>query len=254
MPLETRKDRIRHGLGILLIAMCLTACSDGDALLHGSTLAVGRADTLHIADSLGAAGNSFLGTAGQHRAGGPKLRAGPSIDISLRDTDYTTDRNIAISLSKQHDWALRPRTSFSTSVSIGVEDGRYTLPDGIGVLADPATAQVQSIGATVQAGIRQQIFTSDTLAASVAVNRGIDLAHNRISIQSALLDVRAQSNDVTQFTAVELAVTSPRLTLARHQPAFALTARKYDGHGYSVLGRLVIPLTRTPPDRSLARP
>src|SRR5690606_3913316 len=118
----------------------------------------------------------------------------------------------------------------------------YSLPAGIGVFHDPATVDVASVGAVFQAGLRQQILNTDTLAATVTLGRGVDLARNRISVQSALLDVRAQSTDVTQFTTVEVNIASPKVHVARYRPSFNLAARKYDGHGYSVMGKLIIPL------------
>lgn len=228
--------------GLVFTLFFLGACGDGDALMQGVSLNVGRADTLHLSDALGAAGASFLGRSAPRAALGPTAQARPLDGFSVRGTEFTTQRNIAVSLTRRQDWALRPNTAFTTTMGIGFEDGRYALPGGIGVFADPASVGIRSVGAVVQAGVSQQVVRNDTVAASISLSRGIDLAHNRISVQSALLDVRAQSNDITQFTALEVNLSSPRVRVAKYRPSLNLSARKYDGQGYSVLGRLVIPL------------
>jgi hypothetical protein len=243
--------------GVFLIAgnktVCLVAClvfagcAEQGALNHQIAFELGRADRLHIGQSLDGAAAGFLGSDQQNRIAIPLEMAaprGPKIDLSARNTDYVTVKDSSISIVHRSAMRLRVGTSLTGTVRAGLEQGRYSLQDGISVFRDPASVDVTSTFGSVEVGVRQRLIESPSVSASVSVNRGVDAVRNRIAIKSALLDVNAETKDTAPYTSVELLLSSPKVKVGRIEPAASLAVRNYDGVGYSVLFRMVVPVTK----------
>lgn len=230
----------------VLICAAASGCSGALPISHDYAVEIGRADRLHIGQSLNAAAAGFLGPARESRQASVAMRSpqAPEIDLSARDVKYTAIKDFSVSVAHTSAVQLRPRTALTGTVRAGFEQGRYRLPEGISVFRDPASINVATTVGSVELGVRQTLIENRTVSVSFSVNRGVDVARNRISIQSDLLDLKAVSKSTARYSSAALMLASPMVQLGTTQPAASITVRRYDDTGYSALVRFVVPIAK----------
>ena len=175
----------RHAL---ITPLFLIACAGAD-LNPSVTVQATAGQLAYVAPALTQARDNFLGTGGGSGGSGGGSPGGFGLDEPVSIGGAIPTRT-AVTLSRQDDLpaGLHLRSSFALSHdALGA-----TLPQGLGVLTDPITAQIWAdmVTAEVTLGRSTPLGRSGVLdlAAGLGLQHGLARAH----LQSALIDLTSQ--------------------------------------------------------------
>lgn len=198
---QGRLTKVRNfrGLGLSLVLAGLAGCAPcPDCRVE----AVLGQDRRAMADpALRAAAAQFLGDAagpGRPGAGGPgggsssglpRFRIDPDVLGPDSTTPYRLARNRQIALRLGHETALGRGLALDGGIRVGLGHSAYDLPQGMGVLSDPARIGFASLSVMPEVSLVRRIPLG-RLEGRLRLGGGWQVARTRTTVRSALLDLR----------------------------------------------------------------
>lgn len=187
------------GLSLVLAGLGLAGCAPcADCRVE----AVLGQDRRALADpALRAAAAQFLGdAAGPGRPGDagpgsgtssglPRFRIDPDVLGPDSTTPYRLARNRQIALRLGHETALGRGLALDSGIRVGLGHSVYDLPQGMGVLSDPARIGFASLSVMPEVSLVRRIPLG-ALEGRLRLGGGWQVARSRTTVRSALLDVR----------------------------------------------------------------
>jgi hypothetical protein len=167
-------------------------------------LAGGQATGLVVPEALEAAGEQFLGPDFASAGLGIGGRGGPGFDRRLLRPDATTpfrqtsSQTVTVGLS----WPVvlaqdghGGTVELVPSLGLGVARLGYVLPDGIGILVDPMTVNIQSLHLTPEVALRYRpgVRLPGDLRIEAFAGTGVHMAQSRTQLRSALIALDGKS-------------------------------------------------------------
>lgn len=221
---------------VWLIAACDTADISPCCAV---ALLAGQEDRAYIPGALQATAEQFLGPApGTPPAPGippdtPLTGLGRDSLSPNSATPHQTlqDRRIGLRLqANQRIAGQTPRLQTTVFAALEASHGHslHSLPQGVGILADPARVSFDSIALTPELGVTQQIGLRDGLSLRLGASVGQRYAKVRTHFGSALLDVTNHSQQVTRFVGLEAALRRQDPTHPHRGQEFALGLHRQD--------------------------
>lgn len=228
---------------VWLIAACDTANISPCCAV---ALLAGQEDRAHIPGALQATAEQFLGPAPGMPPDTPRDTppdtplAGLGRD-SLSPNSATPhqtlqDRRIGLRLQASQRIAGKSPAlqtpTLQTTVFAALEASHghslHSLPQGVGILADPARISFDSLALTPELGVTQQIGLHNGLSLRLGASIGQRHAKVRTHFGSALLDVTNHSQQVTRFVRLEAALRRQDPAHPQRGQEFALGLQQQD--------------------------
>lgn len=139
-------------------------------------------------------------------------RSGPSTLIRAdmlspgSDTDYRLLQSRSRSIGLHAKQPLGRNLSATARLTLGEGRTAYSLPQGLGILRDPATIRFETSFATLETGLAWHHSLLPGLSGTVEMALGARQTHTRTHVSSALLDVRSKSRQVDPYIALRTGI------------------------------------------------
>lgn len=166
----------------------------------------GPEDNVFIVPALDRTAQEFLGLSGSGPS--PPPRDGPAVVIRPdmlspgSETAYRLVQSRSRSVGLQAEQPLGRTLSATARLTVGEGRTAYALPQGLGILRDPANIRFKTRFATVESGIawRREVWPG----VSGQVEMAFGMRHTRTGthVSSALLDVRSKSRQRDSYIAL----------------------------------------------------
>jgi len=173
-------------------------------------LAGGQATGLVVPEALEAAGGQFLGPDFASAGLGTGGRGVPGFDRRLLRPDATTPfhqtRSQTVTVGLGWPVILAQDSHGGTvelvpGLGLGVARLGYVLPDGIGILVDPMTVDVQSLYLSPEVAVRYRPGAGlpGNLQAEAFAGVGVHMAQSRTQLRSALIALDGKSRQSVPY-------------------------------------------------------
>ena len=188
---------------LLLSLMALTACAPDQTRMAVQAQAAGG-QLAYGAPTLAAAKRAFFGeddgsAGGGGTGGGGSDLLSPTDPVALHGLPPAA---MALTLGRQDD--LGHGMHLTSTILIGHQHLRGTLPDGFGVLTDPLQIEIWAQSLGVQMTLGQTRPLPYGLHIDYAAGLGLTRLQSATHLQSALLDVRGRALQVLPYGLAEL--------------------------------------------------
>ena len=184
---------------MLLTATLLTGCAGGQARFALSSQAA-AGQLSYGAATLANAKDNFLGSDGGGGGSGSGIGAGGTDDlldgegrVALRGLPPT-----ATTLAVSHVQVFG-NVTLTSGLQAGVHNLRGTLPDGVGVLTDPARIDMRAASLAAQITAGRSMAIGPHLQLGYAAGVGVMQINAATHVQSALIDVRGRSRQTLPY-------------------------------------------------------
>lgn len=190
------------GLGLALLP---AGC--GDAPPARLMLVATPAQPSIVPQALGATAQQFLGPAagaGPAQGGSPGSRPliRPDLLTPGSGTAYRLRQNRARALGLTTERPLRPGLALTGQAVMGTGRLDYRLPQGLGILRDPARITFDSRFVELEAGLAWRRDLTPDAALRLGLAAGLHHSRTRTHVSSALLEIRNKSRQTDPYLAL----------------------------------------------------
>lgn len=196
------------------MALMLAGC--GDAPPARLMLVATPASPAIVPQALGATAQQFLGPGAGGGASGGGAGSGPSQGGSpgsrplIRPdlltpgsgTAYRLRQSRARALGLAAERPLRPGLALTGQAMIGAGRLDYRLPQGLGILRDPARITFDTRFAELEAGLAWRRDLTPEAALRLGLAAGLHHSRTRTHVSSALLEIRNKSRQTDPYLAL----------------------------------------------------
>lgn len=236
MDFPARHMCYRLALSVVIVAVA-AGCSPCMTGQCRTSMSLGSSADGQVPGALEATADQFLGephlrpdpvpAASSARTGTIRL----SRDTLSPDSDTPHHKSLGRQLSLRNEVSteLAPGLRGVASLTAGLAQSRYHLPDGLGVLADPTTIGFSSVSVDPALGLvwtpGLDLPSGGQLHLGIAAGR--EVARIRTTVRSALLDVTNYSTQSQGYVEFGLGLELPPPHQGDVGTELALTGRRY---------------------------
>lgn len=190
------------GAVVLFVASGLSGCGGTCPEDCQTELAVGSDYAAVSNPALAATARDFVGDRGRAPRGG-FLLIDPDVLKPGGDTPHRLVRDRGLSLAHERTAPLAGQTRLYARATAAVGQSVHALPEGMGVLTDPARIGLTSLTLQPEIGLRRDWQLGRTRLGG-ALGLGVQTSLTETTITSALLDVRHRSVETMPYASLRL--------------------------------------------------
>lgn len=198
---------LRQMLLLIVLLGCTVSprCDCYDAILIGQDRTSTTRDALirTVEDFSGHHGNGGAGN--QSGGGGGDITVNPEVLSPDSTTPYRINSNRSFGWRRSASTDLSAGWQVWWAGTVAIGQNSYELPQGMGVLTDPTQIDVYNLTIQPELSISRK-FNLGGIDVSGGTGLGWQISRNRVTVQSALLDVTSNSTNAEPyvFTSLEL--------------------------------------------------